>query len=159
MRPRPLMGASGRLLNGTVRLHVTRPAIAFATLLLLRSSQALAASNCSEPSPGDLATWVRSMVRQAHYVVIGRVTAVISLDAHRSTQVAVLDVQIALKGAPNLNRIRNTSSGPSFQPLVGKERVFFIDADGAIVDCSDYPSGTAERVFRKVERAFHGSAT
>src|SRR5215472_12460165 len=64
MHPRLQSGASGRSLNLTVRLRVARTAIALTTLLLLQSPQALGASNCSDPSPGDLTTWVHSMIRQ-----------------------------------------------------------------------------------------------
>jgi hypothetical protein len=138
---------------------MTRTANAFAPLVLLISSQALGASNCSDPDQGDLATWVRSMSGAAHYLLIGRVTGVLSLQADHSTQVAVLDVQIPLKGTPNFNRVRNTRSGPNFYSMVGEVRVFFIDADRSILDCSDYPSDMAEQVLREVERTFHGSAT
>jgi hypothetical protein len=139
---------------------MTRTANAFAPLVLLISSQALGASNCSDPDQGDLVTWVRSMIREAHYVLVGRVTAVISLNADFSTQVAVLDVQTPpLKGSPNFNRVGNTRSGPNFYPMVGEVRVFFIDAHRSIVDCSDYPSDTTGLVLREVERALRGSAT
>jgi hypothetical protein len=39
--------------------------------------------------------------------------AVLSLQPDHSTQVAILDVQVPLKGAPILDRIGNTHSGPN----------------------------------------------
>ena len=138
---------------------MTRTAKLFAPLALWISSQALGASHCSDPDQGDLGTWVRSMIREAHYVLIGRLSAVISLHSDFSTQVAVLEVQTSLKGSPNFNRLGNTGSDPSLYSMVGEARVFFLDAHRSIIECSDYPSDTTELVLREVERALRGSAT
>ena len=148
-----------RPLRFTVRLRMTRTANAIAPLALLISSQVLGASNCSDPDQGDLVTWVRSMIREAHYVLVGRLSAVMSRDADFSTQVAVLEVQTPLKGSPNFSRLGNTGSGPNLYSMVGEARVFFIDAHRSIVECSNYPSDTTELVLREVERALRGSAT
>jgi hypothetical protein len=137
---------------------MTRTATAFAALLLLATSPARAAAPVCGYE-GDLAQWAVSMVRRAEYVLVGRVTAVISPAVAHSGQIAVLEVRTALKGTLSFNRVRNARTGPSFYPLVGQVRVFFVDSQRSIVGCSDYPDDQTEQVLREVERVLRGSAT
>jgi len=137
---------------------MTRTATAFAALLFLATSPSHAAA--PECSHGwDLAHWADSMVRRAQYVLIGRITAVISPAADHLAQIAVVEVQTPLKGRPHFDRVWNARRGPSFYPLVGQVRVFFVDSQRTIVGCSDYPDDQSEQVLREVERALRGSAT
>jgi hypothetical protein len=57
------------------------------------------------------------------------------------------------------DRVGNARSGPSFYPLVGELRVFFVDGHRTVADCSDYPRELTEPVLREVERELHGSRT
>jgi hypothetical protein len=137
---------------------MTRTAIPYAPLLLLAASQAHAAAPACRYG-GDLAQWAGSMVRSAQYVLVGRVTAVLSPDADHSAQIAVLEVQTPLKGSLRVNRVWNARRGLSFYSLVGRVRVFFVDGQQTIVGCSDYPDDQTGPVLREVERALRGSAT
>lgn len=137
---------------------MTRTVMACAPFLLLAASQAhAAATECRYG--GDLAQWAGSMVRSAQYVLVGRVTAVISPDADHSAQIAVLEVQMPLKGSLRVNRVWNARRALSFYPLVGRVRVFFVDGQQTIVGCSDYPDDQTEQVLREVVRALRGGAT
>jgi len=136
---------------------MTRSANALATLVLFVSSQSLGAPTCGDPD--DLSKWVRGVIPAARYVLVGRITAVVSPSAELSAQIAVLEVESTLKGSPNFNRVRNAHTGPNFQRMLGKTRVFFIDGHQTIVECSDYPDSLTEQVLREVEHALHGSAT
>ena len=157
VRLQHLLDSAGRPLNFAVKLRMTRTAHAFATMAVLASSPALGVSACTDL--GNAATWVPSMTHEAAYIFVGRVTAVISLSADLGTQVAVLEVQTALKGSPTFHRVRNTRMGPNFQLMFGEVRVFFVDRQQTIMGCSDYPGNITDRVLREVELALHGSAT
>jgi hypothetical protein len=134
-----------------------RTAAAFAAIALAVSSRALATPACVDPS--DLGLWVRSMIDQAHYVFVGRVTAVIARSADASSQVAVFEVVTPLKGSVFFERVGNAQAATSFHPLVGELRVFFVDGHRTLVDCSDYPRDLSEPVLGEVERELRGSRT
>jgi len=137
---------------------MTRPVTFCAALLLLGASQAQA-QEAACTYGGDLAEWVGAMVRRSDYVLVGRVSAVLSLAGDSSVQIAVLEVRTPLKGSLHEKRVWSRRSATNFYPMVGEVRVFFVDRHASVVGCSDYPGDQTEQVLREVERALRGSPT